>query len=73
MQTSKFLSLNIWDLIKGLIMAVLAAVLVIIKSTVEGGSLDFNWASISQTAIVTAVAYLLKNFLTNTNGEMLKK
>lgn len=70
---SEFLKLNILDLVKGTILASFTSVLVIIKDTIANGTLSFDWHSISQTALLSAVAYLLKNLLTNGNGELFKK
>lgn len=70
---SSLFKLNIWDLTKGLVVAVLASVLVIVRDTVSAGSLNFDWAAILQSGLLSAVAYLLKNLFTNQNGELLKK
>lgn len=70
---SSFLKLNILDLAKGLVVAVLTSVLVIVRDTVSAGSLNFDWTAILQTGLLSAVAYLLKNLFTNQNGELLKK
>jgi hypothetical protein len=73
MQNSGLFKINVWDLTKGLIVAILASVLVLVKDTLSGGSLNFDWASIAQSGLLSAVAYLLKNLFTNQNGELLKK
>lgn len=64
MQTSSFLTLNWTDLGKGLLVAVGGAVVAAIESTVQAGSLTFNWQQISLTALAAGVAYLGKNFFT---------
>jgi hypothetical protein len=68
---STFLSLDLKDLSKGLLMAVLSSVLTIVYNTVEAGSLDFNWHAIGMAAITSGIAYLMKNLLSNSNGKFL--
>ena len=69
---SKFLTLNQKDFIKGLLLSVLTAVVTIVYKSVEAGSLTFDWKAIVTTALATALSYLLKNLLTNSQGEILK-
>lgn len=69
---SKFLTLNQKDFIKGLLLSVLTAVVTIVYNSVQAGSLTFDWKSIGVTALTTALSYLLKNLLTNSQGEILK-
>lgn len=68
---STFMSLDIKDLSKGLVMAVLSSVLTIIYSTVSAGSLSFDWKAIGMTAVTSGIAYLMKNLFTNSNGKFL--
>lgn len=65
---SEFLKLNIGDFIRGLIVAVFAAILVPISQTIESGSLTFDWAAMGKMALAAAIAYLGKNLLTNSRG-----
>lgn len=69
---SSFLNIDLKDLGKGLIVAVLTSVLTIVYNTVEAGSLTFDWKLIATTAITTGLGYLLKNLLTNSQGETFK-
>lgn len=69
---SKFLTLNQKDFIKGLLLSVLTAVVTIVYNSVQAGSLTFDWKAIGVTALTTALSYLLKNLLTNSQGEILK-
>lgn len=64
MKTSNFLSLNLRDIAKGLLMAVLTPVVVIIQQSIEAGVFTFDWKSIGLAAIGGGVAYLAKNFFT---------
>ena len=70
---SPFLNIDLNDLGKGLLIAVLTSVLTIIYSTVEAGSLAFDWNLIATTALTSALGYLLKNLLTNSEGQTFKK
>lgn len=69
MKSSKFLQLNVADFAKGLILAVIGAVLALIKVSVEAGSLNFDWPTIGKYALLAGLAYITKNLLTNTDGE----
>lgn len=62
--TSKQFTLNISDLWKGLIMAVILPVLTIIMNSINAGSLVFNWTAIEIAAIGGLIGYLIKNFFT---------
>jgi len=62
--TSKQFTINISDVWKGLIMAVILPVLTIIMNSINEGSLTFNWKQIAIAAIGGLLGYLLKNFFT---------
>lgn len=62
--TSKQFTLNIRDILKGLLVAVLTPVFTIIITSLEAGSLVFDWVAIGTTAAVAGLTYLLKNFFT---------
>lgn len=70
---STFLSLNKKDFIKGLVVAVLTAVISVLYSTIESGSLEFNIKSLVISALSAALAYIMKNALTNSEDQFLKK
>jgi hypothetical protein len=70
---STFLNLNIEDLAKGLIITILTSVLTIAYNTVSAGSLTFDWKSIGLAALTSGLAYLMKNLLTNSEGQFLGK
>lgn len=69
MKTSKFLSLDLRDLLKGALMAVLGAVFGLIQTSLESGSLNFDWGHIAKTAVIVGGLYIIKNFFTNSNDE----
>ena len=64
MKTSNFLSLNWYDLGKGLLMAILTPVFTTIYTSFESGIFTLNWHLIGVSAIGGALAYLGKNFFT---------
>jgi hypothetical protein len=70
---SPFLNIDLNDLGKGLILAVLTSVMTVIYTTVQTGSLSFDWKLIATTAITSALGYLMKNLLTNSKGETFTK
>jgi hypothetical protein len=70
---STFLSLNSKDFIKGLVVAVLSSVVAILYSTVQAGSLAFDWTTIGTVALTSALGYIMKNLFTNSNDELMKK
>lgn len=70
---SSIFTLNKADFLKGLIIAVITAVITILYNTVQVGSLSFDWKAISTAAASAALAYIMKNLLTNSDDEFLKK
>ena len=63
-KTSEQFRLNLQDLAKGLLIAVLTPILVVVQSTADAGTLTFDWKAIGMVAIGSGAAYLLKNFFT---------
>jgi len=55
-------SLKWRDILRGLIMAVLTPVIVIIQQSLEAGHLQFNWQQIGMAAVGGGLAYVVKNF-----------
>lgn len=70
---SSIFTLNKSDFLKGLIIAILTSIVTIVYNTIQTGSLVFDWKAISTAAASSALAYILKNLLTNSNDEFLKK
>lgn len=60
--TSKFLSLQWRDVIRGFVMAAVTPVFTIITTSLNQGVLTFNWRLIWITALSAGLAYLAKNF-----------
>lgn len=61
--TNKQFSLQTRDAIKGLVIAVLTAVLTVAYASLEAGTLNFDWKLIGTTALTSALAYIMKNWL----------
>lgn len=72
---SEFLKLNWFDILKGAIVAVASAVVASLLSLLNSGRLPAgdDWKGVGVTALTALLAYLLKNFLSNSEGEPLKK
>lgn len=60
---SEQFTLSLRDFIKGLIVAVISAIVPLIQETIKQGELSFNWKAIGVTALGAFVAYIAKNFL----------
>lgn len=70
---SGFGKLNVQDFFRGLIIAVLTALVTFLYNTMESGELIFNWKQIATTSLTAALAYIIKNYLSNSEGVFLKK
>jgi len=70
-EKSSFLSIDMKDAIKAFIVAVLGAVIGLMQVTIDAGSLDFDWKKIGLTALAAAGAYIIKNWLSNSNDQFL--
>ena len=65
MKTSNLYTLDFKDLLKGLIVAIGSAVVTTIQTSLQSGSLNFNWQLIGTVALGAGIAYLGKNFFTS--------
>lgn len=73
---SAFLKLNLKDVSKGLMVAVIVVVLGALQEGFTEHSLNFaafDWPAILDVAWKTALAYLTKNLLSDGNGKVLGK
>ena len=61
----KRFKLNTRDFLRGLLVAVLTPVFVIVQQSIQLGSLSFNWKAIGMAAVGGFLAYLTKNFFTD--------
>lgn len=69
---SQFLSIDLRDVLKGLFIAFLTAFLDGILKVLEAGA-TFDWPTIKPVLIAgacAAISYLLKNLVTNSQGEL---
>ncbi len=64
MKSSPLFTLNWNDIIKGLIMAAGGGIFSVLMADVNSGNFDFNLTALWHGAIVGAIPYLAKNFLT---------
>lgn len=62
--TSAQFKLNWSDVLKGLLVAVITPVITIITSSINAGTLTFDWKAIGLTALAAGLAYLAKNLFT---------
>ena len=72
---SSFLKLDTQDLVKGFVVAFLSAALTGLVATLDSGALP-TLAELKQAGVVgltAGLSYLLKNLLTNSQDELLKK
>jgi len=72
---SNFLRLDTSDLVKGFVVAFLSASLTGLIATLDNGALP-SLAELKQAGVVgltAGLSYLLKNLLTNSQDELLKK
>ena len=72
MKDSKLFSLNLKDLLKGLLLAILTPAVLIIEQSLDAGTLVFNWNHILMASLAGGVAYLVKNFFTPPAAQALK-
>ena len=72
---SAFLTLNWRDFFKGLVLFILTAVITWAYEAIQTGTLFSPGAlkAVGLVAIGALLAYLIKNFFTNTAGEILTK
>ena len=70
---STFLRLNVRDLLKGLLLAFITAVVTGVYELLQVAS-ALNWETLKPTLLVAgaaALSYLIKNLFTNKEGEVL--
>ena len=73
MNNSIFGTLNLKDFLKGLVVAVLTAVIGIISTSLQAGSLTFDWKQIGTIALSAGLAYIGKNLFSNSQGTFAAK
>jgi len=71
---SKFLQIDLRDIGKSVAVAVVSAILVFVQQLIKDKGLDWTIADLYQIldiAVLSALAYIGKNLVTNSSGEML--
>lgn len=71
---ARFFSLNGNDLLKGLLIAFLTALLTGLLELFQAGPFLFNWVTfqpIVYAAVAAGMSYLIKNMFTNSQGQLL--
>lgn len=66
---SQFLKLSGYDLIKGLIVSIISAVLTLLLTQLQSGNID--WQAVSTVALISAISYILKQLGTDSEGNTL--
>lgn len=62
--TSSQFTLNIRDVLRGLLIAVLSPVFTVLLTSLNAGALTFDWKAIGVVALSAALSYIAKNFFT---------
>jgi hypothetical protein len=63
--TSELYSLDVKDILKGLLVSAGSAIVTTIQNMITSGSID--WKAIGSVALAAGVAYLVKNFFTGSH------
>ena len=69
-------SLGWKDVVKGFIMAIISALLTGVYTSINAGTFPpdvAGWKSMGIVALGAGVAYILKNWLSNSDGQFMKK
>ena len=72
---SSFMGLNVADVAKSVIMAFLGAFITGLYKFIELGTIPSAWAEwkpVVMAGAAAAIGYLIKNFFTNSEGQILK-
>jgi hypothetical protein len=66
MKKINFLPASVRTLVKGLIVAVIGAVVAVVAPSLENGQFVFDWTTIWHTAVAAGIAYIGKNVVSPT-------
>ena len=64
---NKLFTVNVKDAIRGVLMAVISAVLTVILQVLQNGS-AIDWKAVGVVALIAGISYILKNFFSNDKG-----
>lgn len=72
---SKILSLKYRDLFKGFVVSMITVLITSLYNIIKEGNFPnlSDWKMIGATALTAGLSYLIKNFCTNSEGEILKR
>ena len=70
---SKLLNIDFKDVIKGLLMAIIGAVIGVLLESFEKGEFAINWKLITATALAAGLGYIKMRFLSNNQGQFLMR
>lgn len=76
MKKSELFKLDWGDLLKGFIVAFLTAFITAVYQAIEAGTFELTWLFFKPITLVGlggGLAYILKNWLTNSNDKFIKK
>lgn len=71
---SKLFTLNVRDFLRGLVVAILASVFAWVLQVLNAPGFDWatiNWAELARIALSSCIGYLMKNYISNSRGEVL--
>lgn len=75
MKTSKLFTIGTVDAIKGLVVTILTLIVTMLITSINAGEFPVKfeeWKPILLASLGGGLAYILKNFLTNSNNQILK-
>jgi len=70
---SDFLRLNAKDFLKGLLVAIIMTFIASLNAVLQDGTFDFTWLimkPVVMSSVGAGLAYLIKNFFTNSEGKI---
>lgn len=70
---SKIFTINSSDVVKGIALAVITAVIGAIQQALTTYGFDFasyDWNTIGQIAVTAGIGYIVKNYLSDENGKV---
>jgi len=68
---SKLFTVGVRDFLHGLFIAVAGGVFTVIEQSLQANSLTFDYKAIGTVAGISALSYISKKFLSNSQGEIL--
>ena len=68
---SAFLRLNLSDILKGLVVAILAAGLSFISTSLQSNGLSLDIQELLRVSLIAATSYLAKQLITDSDGRVL--